>query len=313
MAIINLVTGGAGFIGSHLIDKLLENGENVICLDNFSTGNEKNLRHIKQNNKFQLITHDILEPIDIQIDKIWHLACPASPKKYQIDPIKTMKVCFLGTYNILNLAKKSNAKILLASSSEIYGDPLFHPQNEKCNGYSSTISKRGCYVEGKRISETLFSDFHRIHDIDIRIVRIFNTYGPRMLRDDGRVVCNFISQALNNKKLTIYGDGSQTRSFCYISDIVKGLIMVMDNNYKKPLNLGSSNELSILKLANLIKNKLNPDLEFERMELPEDDPLKRRPDIELIKKLINWEPNVNIDKGLNLTIEHFKHQFNSFV
>ncbi len=308
MNYINLITGGAGFIGSHLIDRLLENGESVICVDNFSTGNEKNLEHLKFNKNFEILRQDILEPFYMKIDKIWHLACPASPKKYQIDPIKTLQTCFIGTNNILNLAKKSKAKILLASSSEIYGDPLIHPQTENFKGYSSTTSKRGCYVEGKRISETLFSEFQNMHNVDIRIVRLFNTYGPRMLKNDGRVVCNFISQALNNEKITIYGTGSQTRSLCYISDITRGLIMVMDNNYKKPINLGSPNELSIINLANIIKNKINPNLEFENLLLPEDDPKKRRPDIELVKKLLKWEPIVNIDKGLDLTIDYFKKE-----
>ena len=305
---INLVTGGAGFIGSHLVDKLLDNGENVICLDNFSTGNEKNLEHLKFNKNLQIVKQDILDPFYENIDKIWHLACPASPKKYQIDPIKTLQTCFIGTNNILNLAKKSKAKILLASSSEIYGDPLIHPQTEDFKGYSSTTSKRACYIEGKRISETLFSEFQNMYDVDIRIVRLFNTYGPRMLQDDGRVVSNFIAQALANKKITIYGDGSQTRSLCYVSDIIKGLILVMNNNYKKPLNLGSPNEFSISKLANIIKSKVNSNLEFEYLKLPEDDPKKRRPEIKLIKKILNWEPIVNIEEGLDLTIEYFKNK-----
>ena len=268
----NIVTGGAGFIGSHLVEKLIQNGEEVICLDNFFTGHKSNIFHLLDNPKFEFIRHDITQPILLEGDRIWHLACPASPVHYQYNPIKTSKTSFLGSLNMLGLAKRLNARIFLASTSEIYGDPLEHPQKESYRGNVNTTGPRSCYDEGKRIAETLFFDYKRVHGTDIRVSRIFNTYGPRMLPNDGRVVSNFIIQALNGNDLTIYGNGTQTRSFCYVNDLIDGFIKLMNSKISGPVNLGTPNEMSIIELAKIIISKVNPDLKIVFKKIPQDDP-----------------------------------------
>lgn len=305
----NLITGGAGFIGSHLIKRLLANGEEVICLDNYFTGRKKNISKYINNQLFEIIRHDVTEPIQLEVDKIWHLACPASPIHYQYNPIKTSKTSFFGTYNMLGIAKRVNAKFLMASTSEVYGDPEIHPQPETYKGSVNTVGIRSCYDEGKRISETLCFDYNRIHNVDIRIARIFNTYGPNMLPNDGRVISNFINQAIKNEPLTIYGEGTQTRSFCYVDDLVSGLIKLMDGNYRNPVNLGNPEEYKIIDLARIIKSKINPNLEFIHKPLPEDDPLQRKPNIEIAKKELNWSPKVGLDIGLEKTIKFFKELY----
>lgn len=302
----NLVTGGAGFVGSHLIDKLMNKGEQVICLDNFLTGNINNIKHWLDNKNFKLIEHDVIQPIQVNVDKIWHLACPASPFKYQIDPIQTTKINFLGSYNMLGLAKRIKAKVLLASTSEVYGDPEIHPQPESYKGSVNPIGIRSCYDEGKRISESLFFDYNRQHRVDIKVARIFNTYGPRMNPDDGRVVSSFIVQALNKEPLTIFGNGSQTRSFCYVDDLVDGLSLLMESHQNGPINLGNPNEMTILQLGNIISKKTFSKLNLIEKPLPKDDPCKRKPEIKLAKELLGWEPTVSMDEGLNKTIEYFK-------
>ena len=304
----NLVTGGAGFIGSHLIDRLMQKGEKVICLDNFHTGRKLNISKWINHKNFTLENHDIVNPIHKKIDNIWHLGCPASPVHYQSDPIKTAKTNFFGALNMLELAKENNAKILLASTSEIYGTPEVHPQPEDYRGSVNTIGPRSCYEEGKRISETLFYDFKRIYDINIRVIRIFNTYGPRMLANDGRLVSNLIVQALENKPLTIYGDGTQTRSFCYVDDLICGIEKVMNSDYYLPINLGSSDEFTILEIAELIKKKLQNNLNINFRPLPEDDPLRRKPNISRAKKELDWEPKISLNNGIDLTIEYFKKE-----
>jgi len=303
----NLITGGSGFLGSHLAKRLLEKGEEVICLDNFFTGTKQNIKELHKFQNFELIRHDVTEPIKLEIDKIWHLACPASPIHYQFNPIKTIKTSFMGTYNMLGLAKRVGAKILLASTSEIYGDPEEHPQKESYRGSVNTIGIRSCYDEGKRVAETLCSDYQRIHGVEVRIMRIFNTYGPNMRFDDGRVISNFIVQALRDEKITIYGDGSQTRSFCYVDDLIDGMILLMESNYRKPLNIGNPKEFSIQELANLVKASINPSLEFEYKSLPEDDPKQRKPSIELAREILNWEPKVHLKDGLIKTIDWFRN------
>ena len=302
----NLVTGGAGFLGSHLVDNLMILGEEVICLDNYFTGKKTNLEKWFNNPRLEIIRHDITNPINLEVDKIWHLACPASPLSYQQNPIKTAKTSFLGTYNMLGLARRVNARFLMASTSEIYGNPEIHPQTEEYNGSVNCIGIRSCYDEGKRIAESLCFDYKRMHNCDIRIARIFNTYGPRMLPEDGRVVSNFIVQSLKNNDLTIYGDGSQTRSFCYVDDLITGLISLMNSNYSGPVNIGNPKEIKIIDLANLIIKKINPNLQVKRMDLPEDDPTRRRPNIELAKEKISWEPKISIEEGLDRTISYFK-------
>ena len=303
----NLITGGSGFLGSHLSKKLLEKGEEVICLDNFFTGNKKNIQELIKFKNFELIRHDVTEPIKLEVDKIWHLACPASPIHYQMNPIKTTKTSFMGTYNMLGLAKRVGAKFLLASTSEIYGDPEEHPQKESYKGSVNTTGIRSCYDEGKRIAETLCADYQRIHGVDVRIMRIFNTYGPNMSSDDGRVISNFIVQALREEKITIYGDGNQTRSFCYVDDLINGMILLMDSNYRSPINIGNPKEFSIKELANLVRSLVNPALEFEYKELPEDDPKQRQPSIQLAKELLNWEPIIDLEDGLLKTIDWFNN------
>ena len=302
----NLITGGSGFLGSHLAKELLKRGEEVICLDNFFTGSKTNIKNLFKYNDFEFIRHDVTEPIKLEVDNIWHLACPASPIHYQFNPIKTTKTSFMGTYNMLGLAKRVGAKLLLASTSEVYGDPKEHPQKESYKGSVNTTGIRSCYDEGKRIAETLCADYQRIHGVEVRIMRIFNTYGPNMRSDDGRVISNFIVQALKNEKITLYGDGSQTRSFCYVDDLINGMILLMASNYKDPINIGNPNEFSIKELADLIKNLINPNLKFEYKELPSDDPKQRQPSIELAKNVLNWEPKTELKDGLLKTIDWFK-------
>ena len=304
---INIVAGGAGFLGSHLIDDLLNDDEEVICIDNFSTGIEDNIKKWINNSRFKLIKHDITEPIFIQSDKIWNLACPASPKYYLRDPLKTIETCFLGTRNLLELANKTKAKILFTSSSEVYGEPATSPQKESYRGNVNNVGKRGCYEEGKRIAETLMFDYKREKKLEIRLARIFNTYGPRMQKNDGRVISNFILQAISNTPLTIYGSGMQTRSFCYVQDMVKGLRLLMDSNYKEPINLGNPEELSIINLAKKISFKLNKKLTTKFQSLPQDDPSHRKPCIQIAMKELNWIPETNLDKGLNQTIDYFEN------
>tara|TARA_Y100000739_G_C20536256_1_gene431408 strand:- start:145 stop:1098 length:954 start_codon:yes stop_codon:yes gene_type:complete len=302
----NLVTGGAGFLGSHLIDKLMSLGEEVICIDNYFTGNKTNIKKWIGHPNFELIRHDVTEPIQLEVDKIWHLACPASPVHYQYNPIKTSKTSFLGTYNMLGLARRVNAKFLLASTSEVYGNPDINPQPESYHGNVNPVGIRSCYDEGKRISETLCSDYRRIHNLDIRIMRIFNTYGPRMQPNDGRVISNFIFQALKGNPLTIYGEGKQTRSFCFVEDLIDGMIKLMNSNVLSPTNIGNPTQITILELAKLIRREINPDLNLIFKPLPEDDPLQRKPDITKAIKELSWEPKINFENGLNRTIKWFK-------
>ena len=303
----NIVTGGAGFLGSHLIDKLMYKGESVICLDNFLTGDKKNIRKWFKNKNFKLINHDLTKPIFVEGDRIWHLGCPASPSHYQINPIYTAKTIFLGTLNMLDLANKLKSKIFLASTSEIYGNPKVHPQTEDYFGFVNAIGMRSCYTEGKRIAETLFFDYQRLYNLDIRVARIFNTYGPRMTINDGRVMSNFIVQALNNKPLTIYGNGLQTRSFCYVEDLINGMIKVMDGNILGPVNLGNHEEISILDLAKKIKIEINGEMDLIFKDLPIDDPTRRQPSIALAKNIYQWEPRISLEKGLKPTILYFKN------
>ncbi len=303
----HLVTGGAGFVGSHLVDKLMNKGEFVYCLDNFMTGNISNIEHWQSNKNFEIIDHDVTNEIYLEVDKIWHLACPASPRHYQLDPIKTTKINFLGTLNMLELAKNNNAEFLLASTSEVYGDPKIHPQPETYTGSVNTTGIRSCYDEGKRIAESLSFDFHRIHNIKIHVVRIFNTYGPRMMPNDGRVISNFICQAIKNLPLTIYGDGKQTRSFCYVDDLVEGIYKLMHSNCKGPINIGNPNEISILELSNFIIEKFSKKIPIIHKKLPEDDPLQRQPVIDLAKKELDWEPKIYFEEGLEKTIKYFQN------
>ena len=302
----NIVTGGAGFIGSHLIDCLIQEGQDVICIDNFSSGLEKNIDHWIDNSKFQLINHDIVHPIELEADRIWHLACPASISEYQQDPIKTSKINFLGTLNMLELSRKLGAKFLLASTSEVYGDPKEHPQKENYWGSVNSIGARSCYDEGKRFAESLTFDFARTFNLDIKIARIFNTYGPRIKPNDGRVIGNFISQALRKEQFTIYGDGTQTRSFCFITDLINGLTKLMNSKYKGPVNLGNPEEINILNLASLINDKVGNKFKLIYYSLPENDPLRRKPDITLAKSSLFWSPKINLSEGINQTIHYFK-------
>nr|WP_186550613.1 UDP-glucuronic acid decarboxylase family protein [Synechococcus sp. Minos11] len=304
----HLVTGGAGFVGSHLIDKLMNAGGEVLCLDNYFTGRKENIQKWIGNPRFELIRHDVTEPIRLEVDRIWHLACPASPVHYQYNPIKTAKTSFLGTYNMLGLARRVGCRLLLASTSEVYGDPEIHPQPESYRGSVNTIGIRSCYDEGKRIAETLCFDYNRMHGTEIRVARIFNTYGPRMLENDGRVVSNFIVQALKEMPITIYGDGSQTRSFCYVSDLVSGLMLLMESNEKGPINLGNPNEITIKELSSIIKTHTNKEVRYEYRDLPNDDPLQRQPVITKAKELLDWNPVVGIDEGIKLTITDFEER-----
>lgn len=301
-----LVTGGAGFIGSHLIDRLMAEGNEVLCLDNFYTGHKRNIAKWLSNPYFELIRHDITEPIRLEVEQIYHLACPASPVHYQFNPVKTVKTNVMGTLNMLGLAKRVRARFFLASTSEVYGDPEVHPQPEEYRGNVNCIGIRSCYDEGKRMAETLAFDYYRDNHVDIRVARIFNTYGSRMLENDGRVVSNFIVQALRGEPLTIYGDGSQTRSFCYVSDLVDGFIRLMNGDYIGPVNLGNPGEYTILQLAQTIQNMINPDAELVYKPLPQDDPKQRQPDITKAKTYLAWEPTIPLQEGLKMTIEDFR-------
>ena len=305
-----LITGGAGFIGSHLCKKLLKKEHNIKCLDNLMTGSLKNISDLIDKPNFEFINHDIINPFySDDIDEIYNLACPASPVQYQINPIKTIKTCTTGVINMLGLAKKNNAKILQASTSEVYGDPNIHPQHEEYHGNVNPVGPRSCYDEGKRCSETLFMDYYRQHGIEIKIARIFNTYGPNMAIDDGRVVSNFILQALKNENLTVYGDGAQTRSFQYVDDLVTGLIKFMKTKSEKigPINLGNPSEITINELCNTIIYLTNSKSEITYKNLPMDDPKKRKPNIQLAKKFLNWEPKVDLNRGLLKTILYFQN------
>jgi UDP-glucuronate decarboxylase len=301
-----LVTGGAGFIGSHLIDRLMEQGHEVICLDNFYTGTRRNIVKWLGNPYFELIRHDITEPIRLEVDQIYHLACPASPIHYQYNPVKTIKTNVLGTLYMLGLAKRVKARFLLASTSEVYGDPDVHPQTEEYRGNVNCIGPRSCYDEGKRVAETLAFEYYREHKVDIRVARIFNTYGPRMLENDGRVVSNFVVQALRGEPLTVYGQGSQTRSFCYVSDLVEGLMRLMNGDFIGPVNLGNPDEYTILELAQVIQGMINPEAELVYKPLPEDDPKQRQPDITRAKTYLDWSPTIPLNQGLKMTIEDFR-------
>ena len=304
---IHLVTGGAGFLGSHLVDRLMEAGDEVICLDNYFTGRKANIARWIGHPRFELIRHDVTEPIKLEVDRIWHLACPASPIHYQFNPVKTAKTSFLGTYNMLGLARRVGARLLLASTSEVYGDPEVHPQPEAYWGAVNPIGVRSCYDEGKRIAETLCFDYQRMNRVEVRVARIFNTYGPRMLLDDGRVVSNFIVQALRGEPLTLYGDGSQTRSFCYVSDLIEGLIRLMNGEHSGPINLGNPEEFTIRQLAQLVRMQINPELQLVANPLPEDDPQQRQPAIDLARQQLDWQPTVSLEQGLPPTIDSFRN------
>lgn len=303
-----LITGGAGFIGSHLSEKLLSQNNEVIILDNFYTGQKSNLLRISSNPNFEVLRQDVTEPISVEVDAIYHLACPASPVHYQKFPVQTIKTSVLGSINALELATKLNIPILLSSTSEVYGDPDISPQTETYWGNVNPIGLRSCYDEGKRAAETLFFDFNRQYETEIRVARIFNTYGPNMSPEDGRVVSNFIVQALKNNDITIYGDGSQTRSFCYVDDLVEGLIRLMNKSdaTQSPINLGNPNEISVLELAKTIISMTNSKSKVIQLPLPQDDPKQRRPDIDKAKKVLGWEPKINLENGLTKTIEYFK-------
>lgn len=301
-----LVTGGAGFIGSHLCESLLQHGHEVVCLDNLFSGSKQNLYPFLGNPHFEFIRHDVVQPILLEVDQIYNLACPASPVHYQFNPVKTVKTNVMGTINMLGMAKRVKARILQASTSEVYGDPQVHPQSEDYWGNVNPIGPRSCYDEGKRVAETLLMDYHRQNGVDVRIARIFNTYGPRMSEDDGRVVSNFVVQALLGKPLSVYGDGSQTRSFCYVSDLVSGLEkLISAENVTGPVNLGNPTEFTILSLAEMVKGLTGSSSEICFKPLPPDDPIRRKPDISKARKLLNWEPSVELREGLTQTIEYF--------
>ncbi len=303
-----LVTGGAGFLGSHLCERLLDDGHEVICLDNYFTGRMSNVDHLRDNRRFELIRHDVTEPILLEVDRIFNLACPASPIHYQYNPVKTIKTSVMGAINMLGMAKRVHARILQASTSEVYGDPDVHPQTEDYWGNVNPIGIRSCYDEGKRVAETLFMDYHRQNRVDIRIVRIFNTYGPRMLANDGRVVSNFIVQALKGEDITIYGSGEQTRSFCYVSDLIEAIVRMMDQNDAiGPVNIGNPHEFTMLELAQKIIELTGSKSKIVYLSLPGDDPKKRKPDISRAKKVLsNWEPVVQLEEGLRKTISYFE-------
>jgi UDP-glucuronate decarboxylase len=304
----SLVTGGAGFLGSHLCDKLLAVGHDVICLDNFFTGNKDNVAHLLDNPHFELMRHDVTFPLFVEVDEIYNLACPASPIHYQNDPVHTVKTSVLGAINMLGLAKRTKARIFQASTSEVYGDPHVHPQQENYWGNVNPIGLRSCYDEGKRCAETLFFDYHRQHKVEIKVARIFNTYGPRMHPNDGRVVSNFIVQAINGRPITIYGDGTQTRSFCYVDDLIEGFMRLMKTPSKitGPVNLGNPSELTMIELAEKVKEITGSRSELIYKSLPYDDPKQRQPNIAIARKILDWEPKVNIEQGLIKTIEYFE-------
>jgi UDP-glucuronate decarboxylase len=302
-----LVTGGAGFLGSHLCDRLVSEGHHVLCVDNYFTGAKKNIEHLLDNKNFEVIRQDICFPLYVEVDEIYNLACPASPQAYQWDPIHTMKTNVLGAHNLLGLAKRTGARILQASTSEIYGDPKIHPQPEEYWGNVNPIGIRSCYDEGKRAAETLFYDYYRVHNVNAKIVRIFNTYGPRMATDDGRVVSNFIVQALNGQNITIYGDGNQTRSFCFVDDLIEGLVrfMELEENFPGPINIGNPCEFTILELAESIIRLTNSKSKVVFKALPQDDPMQRKPDIGLAQSKLGWEPKIQLEEGLTKSIEFF--------
>ena len=304
-----LVTGGAGFIGSHLCERLLDEGYEVICMDNLFTGQKDNIRHLMTNPYFEFIRKDVTEDIYVECDQIYNLACPASPIHYQYDPIKTIKTSFIGSLHVLGLAKRCNARVLQASTSEVYGDPEVHPQPESYWGHVNPDGIRSCYDEGKRAAETLFFDYHRQHGVDIKVIRIFNTYGPNMRGDDGRVVSNFIVQALKGEDITIYGDGSQTRSFCYVDDLVEAMIRMMNSRegFTGPVNLGNPGEFSMLELAEKVIDLTGSNSKIIYLPLPQDDPTQRKPVIDLAKKELGWEPTIPLDEGLKRTIEYFRN------
>ena len=302
-----LITGGAGFLGSHLCERLLRDGHEIICLDNFFTGRKANIAHLLSHPYFELVRHDVTEPFKFEVDQIYNLACPASPPHYQHNAIKTIKTSVLGAIHCLGLAKRTGARVFQASTSEVYGDPEVHPQPESYKGSVNPIGIRACYDEGKRCAETLFFDYHRQHHIPIRVARIFNTYGPRMLPDDGRVVSNFIVQALRGSDLTIYGDGSQTRSFCYVDDLIEGFIRLMNHpDLTGPVNLGNPGEFTILQLAERVLTKINSTSRIVCLPLPGDDPKQRQPDITLAQAQLGWSPSVALDRGLDATIDYFR-------
>lgn len=303
-----LVTGGAGFLGSHLCERLVNEGNDVICLDNLYTGNKDNIRHLLGHRYFEFIRHDITEPIHLEVDQIYNLACPASPVHYQYNPIKTTKTSVLGAMNMLGLAKRVHARILQASTSEVYGDPEVHPQPESYRGCVNTMGIRSCYDEGKRVAETLFYDYHRMHGLEIKIMRIFNTYGPNMHPSDGRVVSNFIVQALKGDDITIYGDGSQTRSFCYVDDLIEGMVRLMNSraDFTGPVNIGNPGEFTIKELAEIVIKLTGSSSKLVYEPLPSDDPLQRKPVITLAKQELDWEPTIALEDGLKKTIEYFK-------
>jgi UDP-glucuronate decarboxylase len=301
-----LVTGGAGFLGSHLCERLLTEGHEVVCLDNYFTGRKKNVQDFLGNPRFELLRHDVVEPVMLEVDRIYHLACPASPVHYQYNPVKTIKTNVIGTYNMLGLAKRVKARFLLASTSEVYGDPAVHPQREDYWGNVNPIGLRSCYDEGKRVSETFTMDYHRQNSVDVRIVRIFNTYGPKMLQDDGRVVSNFIVQALKGTDITVYGEGSQTRSFCYVDDLVDGMVRMMNSeDFTGPVNIGNPEEYTILDFAKKIIAMTGSRSQIVYRPLPSDDPTQRQPDITLAGERLGWKPRVSVDDGLRKTIEYF--------
>jgi len=306
-----LVTGGAGFLGSHLIDRLMEMGCDVICCDNLFSGCKTNVSQWIGHERFEFLRHDVTKPLMVEVDEIFHLACPASPVFYQDNPIKTIKTAFMGTINMLGLAKRCKARILLTSTSEVYGDPLQHPQQESYWGNVNPMGIRSCYDEGKRIAETLMFEYHRQKNVEIRVARIFNTYGPRMLENDGRVVSNFICQALKGVPITVYGEGKQTRSFCYCADQVEGLLRLMAGDHIGPINIGNPIEYTILQLGTTIQRLVNPDVEISFKPLPSDDPKKRQPDISLAKEHLDWAPVVDLEEGLSKTIEYFRQIIHS--
>ena len=303
-----LVTGGAGFIGSHLCERLLQDGNDVICVDNLYTGSKDNIRHLMANPYFEFIRHDVTEPLYVEVDQIYNLACPASPVHYQANPVKTTKTSVYGALNMLGLAKRVGARILQASTSEVYGDPEVHPQPESYRGCVNPIGVRSCYDEGKRVAETLFFDYHRMHKLQIKVLRIFNTYGPRMNPSDGRVVSNFIVQALKNQDITIYGDGSQTRSFCYVDDLIEGMVRLMasPSAFTGPCNIGNPGEFTILQLAEKVIQFTDSRSKIVYQPLPADDPLQRKPVIDLAKQHLDWEPHIALDEGLKKTIDYFR-------
>jgi UDP-glucuronate decarboxylase len=303
-----LVTGGAGFLGSHLCDRLVAQGHHVLCVDNYFTGSKRNIAHLLDYKNFEVIRQDICIPLYVEVDEIYNLACPASPQHYQLDPIQTMKTSVIGAFNMLGLAKRTKARILQASTSECYGDPTVHPQPEEYWGNVNPVGIRSCYDEGKRAAETLFIDYHRVHNVSVKIMRIFNTYGPRMAEGDGRVVSNFIVQALRNEDITIYGDGLQTRSFCYVDDLLDGMMALMasDGSFTGPVNIGNPGEFTMIELAKKVIALTNSSSKLIHKPLPKDDPRQRKPNIDMAKNILGWEPKINLMNGLTKTIDYFR-------